>query len=222
MAPSDRLDCSKVEEVLDELGGAQGISAMNDKYKIATNSEDQVKRCAEMTEAIKTLRKYNNQCYTSLTQQILSAILRTRTQFNDMSCKDPASSEFKNSLEAAKCASEKSINEIREAEKKTIVAFQVLHGAAITDDKLSVRRACCAVLESKKLFIGATKEKCAKYEKNYSDYVDSYTDEAMGLICPVSDKLECDKLETIKSDGVVPNFKFFLTPMVKLVKTLDH
>lgn len=175
-----------------------------------------------MADAIKTLRKYNNQCYTSLTQQVLSAILRTRSEFNDLHCKDPASAEFKESLEAAKCAAEQAIDSVRDAEKKTIVSFQVLHEANISDDKLRVRRACCAVLESKKSFLAATKDKCSKYEKTYSNYVDSYTDEAMGLICPADEKLECEKLEAIKTDGVAPKSKFFLTPMVKLVKTLDH
>lgn len=216
------MDCSKVEEVLDELGGAQGITSLNDKYKIQTNTEEQVKRCAEQADAIKTLRKYNNQCYTSLTQQVLSAVLRTRNEFNVLRCKDTASPEFKDSLAAAKCAAEQAVDKIKLAENKTIVAFQVLHEATIADDKLRVRRTCCAVLDAKKFFLEATKEKCSAHEKVYSDYVDSYTDEAMGLICPAADKLDCDKLEAIKTEGVEPKTKFFLTPMVKLVKTLDH
>lgn len=221
-APADKVDCSKIEEVLDDLGGAQGMTSLNDKYKIPTTVEEQVKRCAEMTDAIKTLRKYNNQCYTSLTQQVLSAILRTRSEFNDLRCKDQSTDAFKDSLAGAKCAATDALEKIKEAENKIIVSFQTVHEASISDDKLRVRRACCAVMDAKKYFLTATKEKCAKHEKIYSDYVDSYTEEAMGLICPSSDKLDCDKLEAIKTDGVQPKTKFFLTPMVKLIKTLDH
>lgn len=221
-APADKVDCTKVDEVFDDLGGAQGMTSLNDKYKIPTNADDQLKRCAEMTDALKTLRKYNKECYTSLTQQVLSAMLRTRTEFNDLRCKDKTSTDFTEGVEAAKCAAEQALDGVKMAEKKIIVSFQTLHEASISDDKLRVRRACCSVIDAKKFFLAATKEKCAKHEKVYAAYVDSYTEEAMGLICPSSDKLECDKLEAIKTDGVEPKTKFFLTPMVKLVKTLDH
>lgn len=200
----------------------QGITSLNDKYKIATNAEEQTKRCGEMAEAIKTLRKYNKECFSALTQQVLSAVLRTRSQFNELRCKDPASAEFKDSLAGAKCAAENAVESVREAEKKTIISFQVLSEAAISDDKLRVRRACCAVIDSKKVFLAATKDKCSAHEKIYSDYVDSYTSEAMGLICPEQDKLECDKLEALKTDGVTNKSLFFLTPMVKVIKQLDH
>jgi len=221
-APADKVDCTKVDEVLDDLGGAQGMTTLNDKYKIPTNAEEQVKRCAEMSDAIKTLRKYNNQCFTSLTQQVLSATLRTRSEFNDLRCKDQSSAEFKAGVEAAKCAATEANENIKVAETKIIVGFETLYDANISDDKLRVRRACCAVLDAKKFFLAATKDKCSKHEKIYADYVDSYTEEAMGLICPAVDKLECDKLETIKTEGVKPKTKSFMTPMVKLVKTLDH
>jgi hypothetical protein len=221
-APTDKVDCSKIDEVLDDLGGAQGLTSLNDKYKIPMSADEQAKRCAEMTDAIKTLRKYNNQCYTALTQQVLSAILRTRSEFNDKYCKDQTSDAFKQGLDAGKCAAEQALDKVKEAEKKIIVSFQTLHEANISDDKVRVRRACCAVPEAKKHFLAATKDKCSAHEKLYSEYVDSYTEEAMGLICPSSDKLECDKLEAIKTDGVEPKTKFFLTPMVKLIKTLDH
>lgn len=216
------MDCSKIDEVLDDLGGAQGMSSMNEKYPIATTAEQQTKRCGEMSEAIKTLRKYNKECYSSLTQQVLSAILRTRSQFNEARCTDPTSADFISGTEASKCAVDEALANVKEAEKKTILSFQVLHEASIPDDKLRVRRTCCAVLEAKKFFLDATREKCAKHEKVYADYVDSYTSEAMGLICPDAEKLDCAKLETIKIDGVTPKSKFFLTPMVKLIKTLDH
>lgn len=216
------MDCSKIDEVLDDLGAAQGITSLNDKYKIVTTVEEQTKRCADMVEAIKTLRKYNKECFSSLTQQVFSAMLRTRSQFNEARCKDPQSVEFKEALEAAKCAAEKAIDSVRAAEKKTIVSFQVLHEANIADDKLRLRRACCGVLDSRKVFIDATKEKCAAHEKVYADYVDSYTNEAMGLICPEPEKLDCAKLEPIKVEGVAHKSQFFLTPMVKVVKLLDH
>lgn len=208
--------------MLDELGGAQGMTTMNEKYPISSTQEMQVKRCAEMADATKTLRKYNKECFSSLTQQVLSAVLRTRSQFNEPRCADPNSEDFKVSVEAAKCIADNAMDRAKEAEKKTIQSFQVLHEAGIPDDKLRVRRACCAVIDSKKFFLEATKEKCAKYEKVYIDYLDSYTSESMGLICPDTDKLDCGKLEAIKIDGVTPKNKFFLTPMIHLVKTLDH
>lgn len=216
------MDCSKLDEVLDDLGGAQGLTTLNDKYKLQTTSDEQVKRCQEMNDAIKTLRKYNKECYSALTQQVLSAILRTRSQMNDVRCKEPSTTEFKEALEAAKCIAEQSIEKVQEAEKKTILSLQVILDSNIPDEKLRVRRSCCAVLDAKKFFLAGTKDKCSAHEKIYAEYVDSYTSEAMGLICPEADKLECDKLEVIKTEGVEPKSKFFLNPMVKLVKTLDH
>ena len=216
------MDCTKVDEVLDDLGAAQGLSTLNDKYKLPTTSEEQVKRCQEMSEALKTLRKYNKECFSSLTQQVLSAILRTRGQSNEAHCKDSSSAEFKEALEASQCVSSNALESVREAEKAIVLSLQVLHEANIPDDKLRVRLACCAVLDAKKIFINATKDKCSKYEKAYGDYVDSFTSESMGLICPETDKLECSKLEPIKSAGATPKTRFFLVPMVKLVKTIDH
>lgn len=195
---------------------------LNDKYKVQTTADEQTKRCTEMNDAVKTLRKYNKECYSALTQQVLSAILRTRQEFNDLRCKDPNSEEFKTALEAAKCVATEASDKTREAETKTIMAFQMLTDTTISDEKLRVRRTCCSVIDSKKFFLEATKEKCAKHEKVYADYVDSYTSEAMGLICPSADTLDCAKLEALKIDGVTPKTKFFLTPMVKLIKTLDH
>lgn len=220
-APSDKVDCSKAAELLDELGGAQGMSTMYDKYKLATNEQEQLKRCEEMSDAIKTLRKYNKECYSSLTQQVFSAILRTRSQMNEAHCK-PGSPEIKETYEASKCVQENSFDALKDTEKKVILLSQVIFDANIPDDKLRTRRACCAVISSKDAFMGAIKEKCAKHEKIYSDYVDSYTSEAMGLICPEADKLECNKLEAIKTDGVEPKTRSFLVPMLRLVKTLDH
>lgn len=221
-APSEKVDCSKLDEVMEDLGSAQGLTTLNEKYPIATTAEAQSKRCVEMNDAIKTLRRYNKECHTSLTQQVVSAILRTRSQFNEARCTDPASADFITGLDAAKCAAEMAFDNVKQAETKVILSFQVLHEASIPDDKLRVRRACCAVLEAKKFFFEATKDKCSKHDKVYADYVDSYTNEAMGLICPSVDKLDCAKLEAIKIEGVAPKTKFFLTPMVKLIKTLDH
>lgn len=82
--------------------------------------------------------------------------------------------------------------------------------------------ACCGVIQSKQLFMEATKEKCAKYEKTYSEYVDSYMSEAMSLICPAPEQLECDKLEVLKLEGQEPKSKFFLTPVLKVVRSLDR
>lgn len=221
-APSDKVDCSKAEEISDDLGGAQGMTANNDKYKIHTTAEEQKKRCTEMFDAIKTLRKYNKECNSALTQQVFSAVLRTRYQFNEPRCKDPESADFKDSLEASKCAAENAIDAIRATEKKAVLQFQALYDSNIPDEKLRVRRTCCAVMEAKKGFVDSTIEKCPKHTKVYSDYVNSYTDEAMGLICPEESKLDCTGLEPIKTDGVVAKSQFFWTPLIKLVKTLDH
>jgi len=221
-APSDKVDCSKVEEILDDMGAAQGMTTLNDKYKLQTTPDEYTKRCQEMSDAVKVLRKYNKECYSSLTQQVLSAMLRTRSQMNEERCKDPNSEAFKEGLEGVKCVAENAVEKVREAEKKIVLSFQVLHEASIPDDKLRVRRSCCAVQDSKRLFLEATKEKCSKHEALYNQYVESFSSEAMGLICPELDKLECSKLEPIKTDGVEIKSKFFLTPMVKLVKTLDH
>ena len=208
--------------MLDDLGGAQALTTLNDKYKLQTSVEEHTKRCTEMTEAIKTLRKYNKECFSSLTQQVLSAILRTRSQMTEARCSDPNSAQYKEGLEAVKCIAEKSLETARVAERKTILALQVLYDKNIDNEKLRVRHSCCAVLDAKKFFLEGTKDKCSHYEKIYAEYVDSYTSEAMGLICPEADKLDCGSLEQFKTEGVELKNKFFLNPMVKLVKTLDH
>lgn len=208
--------------MLDDLGGAQGLTTLNDKYKPQTTPEEHAKRCTEMTEAIKMLRKYNKECYSSLTQQVLSALLRTRSQMTETRCKDPNSAEFKESVEASKCIAEQALSIAQTAEKRVILTLQALYDANIPDDKLRTRHACCAINNSKKAFLGAIKTKCAMHEKLYAEYFDSYTSEAMGLICPEADKLECNTLEPIKIDGLALKSKFFLNPMIKLVKTLDH
>lgn len=194
---------------------------MNEKYKLATTADELAARCVEMAEAIKVLRKYNKECYSSLTQQVFSAILRTRSQMNTGRCA-PGTPEAAEAIAGTKCIKENALESVKEAERKTVLTTQVLFDANIADDKFRMRRACCNVLANKVLFLDATKEKCGKYEKLYAEYVDSYTSEAMGLICPEADKLECDKLEPLKIDGVTPKYKFFINPMLKLVKTLDH
>lgn len=219
--PAEKQDCSKLDEALDDLGAAQGFSTLNDKYKLATTRADYDKRCEEMVQAVKTLRKYNKDCFSSLTQQVFSAILGSRAKMNELYCR-PDSDESKKAIEANKCVSENAFSVTQEAEKKTILSSQVLLEKNIPDDKLRMRAACCGVLASKGYFIDATRTKCAKYESVYSDYVDSYTSEAMGLICPEADKLECEKLEPLKLEGVATKTKFFLGPMLKLVKSLDH
>jgi len=220
-ASTEKVDCAEIEAVLDNLGAAQGITTLSDKYKLSTTAEEFTKRCQEMNDAVKLLRKYNKECYTSLTQQVFSAILRTRSQMNEARCK-PDTPEFKETWESTKCIQENALESARSAERKTILSTQVLNDANISDEKLRVRRACCNVLDSKTFFLDATKTNCSKYEKVYSEYVDSYTSEAMGLICPEADKLDCGKLEPLKLEGVELKYKFFLNPMLKLVKTLDH
>lgn len=210
-----------MEEVIDDLGAAQGLSVLNDKYKLFTNEAEFTKRCEVMADAIKTLRKYNKECYSSLTQQVFSAMLRTRSQMNEGRCK-AGTPEAKETIDSTKCLVDNALEAVKDAETKTILNSQVLFDANIPDDKLRTRRACCAVIASKTLFLDATKAKCSAYTKVYSEYVDSYTSEAMGLICPEADKLECDKLEVLKTDGVAPKNKSFLNPMLRLVKSLDH
>lgn len=200
---------------------AQGYTANSDKYKLATTTDEFASRCQEMSEAIKTLRKYNKECYSSLTQQVFSAILRTRSQMNEARCA-AGTPEAAEALAGTKCIKENALAGVQEAERKAVLGSQVLLDANISDDKLRTRRACCNVFKSKQDFVDATKEKCGKYEKLYSEYVDSYTSEAMGLICPDTDKLDCDKLEPFKLEGVQLKYKFFLSPMLKITKTLDH
>lgn len=205
--------------MIDDLGAVQGATTLNEKHKPAGTEEEYKRRCTEMTEAIKTLRKYNKECFSSLTQQVFSAILRTRGQMIEAHC---AEGQTKEAFEAMKCVRDEAFESVKQAERKTIVGAQVILDANIQDEKLRTKRACCAVLAGKKLFLNATKEKCSKYEKHYVDYVDSYTSEAMGLICPEADKLGCEQLEPLKLEGVEPRNSFFLNPTIKLVKTLDH
>lgn len=197
------------------------MTTLNDKYKLTTNLDDYMKRCVEIEDAIKTLKLYNSKCHTALTQQVFKAILNTRSQAQVTRCK-AGSPEALEVSEATACVAQNAFDAAKEAEKKTILLSQVLLDANIPDEKLRLRRACCVVIDSKTTFINATKEKCAKHQKAYEEYVDSYMQEAMGLICPEADKLECGKLEALKVDGVEPKSTFFLTPMLKVVKTLDR
>lgn len=219
-APSaDKVDCSKIEEVIDDLGAAQGMTVMNDKYKLATTQEEFSKRCDAMADAIKQLKKYNKECFSSLTQQVFSAVLRTRSQLNEDICKSERATE---AVAANKCIMENAFEKVKEAEKSIVLISQVVLDANIADEKLRLRRSCCAVQAGKTTFMAAIKDKCSKHEKIYAEYVDSYTSEAMGLICPEADKLECDKLEPLKIESVQPKSVNFLNPLLKLVKSLDH
>lgn len=220
LAPADNVDCSKLDEVVDDQGAAQAWSYMNEKYPVPMNAEELTKACERSKEAIKVLRKYNKECYTALTQQVLSAVLRTRSQRIDSVCAAD-SAENKEELEAIKCTGEYK-DALNEIEKNAIKNFQAIGDANIADEKLRIRRTCCVVHETGKKYINATKEKCSKYTKAYTDYYDSYTSEAMGLVCPEESKLECDKLEVLKTDGVTPKTKFYLVPLMKLVQTIDH
>lgn len=221
VADKNLMDCSKLNEVIDDLGSAQGLTVLNDKYPLASTAGEFSKRCEEMSSAIKTLKKYNRDCFSSLTQQVFSAILRTRAAMNEIHCKAD-SAESKEALASMKCLKENALEGVKEAEKKTILFSQVVHDSNISDEKLRLRYACCGVISGKQSFMGALNEKCSKYQKIYSDYVDSYTSEAMSLICPDAAKLDCAKLDPPKIENVTPASKFFLTPMLKLVKSLDH
>lgn len=220
-AAPPKLDCTKMEEVLEDLGGAQGLTTLSDKYKLATNMDEFKKRCSEMDDAIKTLKRYNRECYSQLTQQVFAALLRTRANMNDQRCA-PDTDLAKEAVEASKCIAEQAFEEAKDAERKTILASQLIDEANIPDDKMRMRRSCCAVLQSKSLFLEAVKPKCSKYEKVYSEYVDSYTSESMALICEDAEKLKCAELEPLKFAGAQVKSKFFLTPMMRLVKSLDH
>lgn len=202
---------------LDRLEAAQGISVLNDNYKIALNPEDQVKRCAEMKSAINKLIVFNQRCFEGTTQAVFGALFKTRSEYINLHCKDPASSEFKEYLEAFKCIAEKSFDEVREAEKKTIESFaDVLfsEGDDITDN---LQHACCRVSEAKRVFVGATKEKCDEYKEAYSNYMDSYTNKSIPMLCP--DELECDKLQALDVDRSVvrPQFKSLLMVVYRLL-----
>lgn len=192
---------------------------MSDKYKLATTGDELAKRCTEMENAIKQLKRYNHFCFTSLTQQVFSAILRSRQAFNELQCKEPKSNE--EAIKAQKCLVDNAMSQVQEAERKMIVNSQVILDSNIADNKLRMRRTCCSVIQGKKLFMDATKEKCSAHEKLYSDYVDSYTSEAFSLTCEAPEKLECDKLEALKVEGVQGRYKFFLNPVLMLAKTLD-
>lgn len=179
------------------------------------------KRCTDQKAAIQTLKKYNKECYTALTEQVFGTILRTRSAMADVYCAVD-SKEFNEGIAASKCIVDNVLDAVKEAERKMIVQAQVIIDSNIPDEKLRMRRACCAVLGAKGLVLGAIKPKCSAHEKALTDYIDSYTSEAFSLICQEPDKLECGKLEPLKTEGVTPRYQFFLNPTIELVKTLDH
>lgn len=225
-APLEKPDCSQFEKVLDDLGAAQAITVISDKHPLPKSLEETEKKCALSLESIRKLRMYNKECNKALTQQVFSAILRTRNQLVEDKCKDPKSAEFNAMFESIRCIHENATDAVKQAETKTVLMSQVLVEADVKDEQERIKRACCDVLASKKHFMAAIKDKCGKYEKVYSDYVDSYTSESLALICSDAEKMEkdgeCETLTPLKLDGVSLKYVSFLNPMLKIVKTLDH
>lgn len=220
MAPTESVDCSKLDEVVDDLSAAQAWSFANDKYKIPTSAEGFAKSCLQSSDALKTLRKYNKQCNSALTQQVFSAVLRTRTKMMESVCKADTP-ENHAAVEASKCAS-KNGQIFKEIETKLIADLYAVLESTISDDKERLYRACCLVNGSERKFLDVGKEKCREQQKVFADYMDSYTAEAMALVCPQGKELDCDKYAPLKSDPSTKRSLFYLLPLMKLVKSLDH
>lgn len=108
-APTDEIDCSKIEAVFEDQGAASGVTYTNDKYVRATTKEQLEKRCPEMYSAIKTIRQYNQKCNTGLTQQVFSAGLKSKQAYVDRFCKDTSADYVTKSLAAFKCGEDVSI-----------------------------------------------------------------------------------------------------------------
>lgn len=174
---------------------------------------------------MKKLKIYNTKCNKALTQQVFKSVIDTRIALVEESCV-PNSEKFNAVLESVKCIKTKAIEEVKLAEAKMILESQALLELKNIDDKERVKRACCNVLDGKKRFMNAIKDKCNEHATQYSNYVDSYTSESLGLICPDAEKMEkdgeCAKLTAINTDSITRKYDSFLSPMMKVIKTLDH
>lgn len=102
-APADEVDCSKIEDIFEEQGLASATSFSSDKYSRFTTKEEADKRCPEMTDGVKTMRRYNSKCHSGLTQQVFSATFKTRQEYIDKICKDTSGDYAKSSYESLKC-----------------------------------------------------------------------------------------------------------------------
>ena len=102
-APADDVDCSKIEEVFEDQGAASGVTYTNNKYVRATTREALDKRCPEMYNAVKTIKRYNQKCHTGLTQQVFSSGLKSKLEYVDKFCKDTGSEYVTKALDAFKC-----------------------------------------------------------------------------------------------------------------------
>ena len=101
-----KVDCRKFDEIFDELGSAAGISFVTDKYLRPTSDTDLDLRCPEILNAIVTLRLYNKRCQTSLTQQVMSVILKSRHVYYTAICRSRGSDSIKLRYEGIKCFQE--------------------------------------------------------------------------------------------------------------------
>lgn len=221
LAPVDDVDCTKLDEVLDDLGASQARTMTNDKYKVEKSSEGLVKYCDRAKDAVKTLKKYNKQCISNLTQQVVSAILRTRTQNIESICK-PDSAEFKEIVEANNCTVDNA-DLANGIELKFLRDLWALIDADFKDTKEFLHRTCCLINEQQTKLVGVAKEKCPQYVKSFTEYVESYSSEAMGLVCPEAKSLECNKYEPLKTDESAKlKSSFYLLPIVKAVNKLDQ
>lgn len=218
LAPSDNVDCSKLDQVLDEQLLAQSITFRKDKFEFITSPETMLKYCNRANEAIKTLRRYNRECHKNLTQQIVGSMLKTRGQYVERVCK-PDSDDFKKEVEGLTCAF--NIPTSLEDEQKVMRQMQAVVDANIEDDKLRARRTCCTILDCQKTSLSTYREKCPSTVESFASYLDSYTSESMSFVCQDGKNLECDKLEPLKVGSGEPKLHY-LTNVVNLIRTLDH
>lgn len=220
MASVNDVDCTKYEQVLEESGPAQAWSFMSDKYKIPTNADEFSKSCEVAFDALKIMKKYNKECAANLTKQFMGAILNTRTKYLD-SCCVRDSPDNKANIATSKCAHDHS-EPFKKLEEKYIRKLNGIYDANLADSKDRIRHTCCATEQIKKDFLAAAKENCPDHEKTIESYIDSYISEALSLVCPSKEKLDCDNLESLKIDQSAPlKSAFYLKPVKLILNTLD-
>lgn len=173
------------------------------------------------------MRQLNAKCNKALTQQVLKAVIDTRSSLVAEICNDaPSGDKFSQTFESAKCIKDNAFESMRAAESQVVLNTQALLDANIADEKEKLKRVCCNVLAAKKLFLDASAATCGQFRAQYAEYVDSYSSESLGLICADIDKLaeagECAKLGALSTSNAKLRSVSFLVPMLKLVRTLEH
>ena len=94
------------------------------------------------------------------------------------------------------------------------------------DDNEKITRMCCMLEQQKQEVASIVRPKCEKAIPFMKEFLDSYLSESLGLVCPDLKQLiksdTCNKFSPIPIEGVKSKYLFFLAPMIKILRGLEH